>query len=220
MAWADAYATDAEYRARVGDNSSGVDTTLDSILLTASRLVEQRLGRVFNQSTADQARYFEGVGHEGFDPYGDRARKLAIDDLVSLAATTPIAVDLAMDGTYSTTFAASTWAVLTPFNAALQPEPEPYTHIELLRRGSPTLAYWPRVPRVVRVTGTWGWPAVPGAIKELTIQIAHRIKQAHDAGSSGEIPTFEGGSAIIGEADWRLWRDIEMRYSRRVPAVA
>ena len=220
MAWASAYCTATEYRYRTGDNSSGADTELDAILLRASRIVEQRLGRVFNQSAASQARYYEGAGPESWDPYGDRSRKLPIDDLVTLDAS-GIAVDLAGDGLYSTTFSVSAWAVLSPYNAALQPEAEPYTHIELMRVGSPTLSYWPRRPRIVKVTGTWGWPAVPGAIKELTADIAHRIKQAHVAGGTGVIPTFEGGiEAGLSERDWRLWTDIERRYSRRVPAVA
>jgi hypothetical protein len=177
----------------------GDDSTLDAQLLEATGFVSEKLGRVFNQSTAGEVRYFTGNG----------TGKITIDDLVSL---TQIAVDQALDGTYSTTFATSAWAVLEPYNAAIYGKP--YTSLRLLSVGSPTLTTWPTYERAVRITGTWGWPAVPEVIRALCIRRTQEIR----LGAIGQARPEFGEPPP--DDSWRLWREAEVLYSRRLPAIA
>lgn len=90
--------------------------------------------------------------------YGGMTRILDIDDLVSV---TSIEVDENIDNTYSLTLTTGDYELL-PRNADKGPEPEPYRQIELTPYGS-RYAWMPNAR--VKVTGVWGWPAVPQAIR-------------------------------------------------------
>lgn len=95
--------------------------------------------------------------------YGGLSRTLDIDDLVSI---TSIEVDEQIDNTFSLALASTDYELL-PRNAALGSEPAPYTQIDLTPYG--TQYRWLPNARV-KVTGIWGWPAVPQAIRIATIK--------------------------------------------------
>lgn len=98
--------------------------------------------------------------------YGGLTRVLNIDDLAS--APTEIAVDQNRSDDFTSLVLTSSDYELLPRNAALGPEAKPYTQVELTAWGA--VYAWPRDARV-RITGVWGWPAVPEAIKRATVEL-------------------------------------------------
>lgn len=176
----DSYATAAEYRTGISPNK--VDTSADGEILNdltaVSRWLERRLGRFFTKDAAAVARDYYGpsagpVYPEAENPYkfaGAYSRTLDLGtDLVSV--TTLISDDGGV-GPASTTswtsWTANTDYQLLPLNADKGPEPRPYNALYV-----PTYSGklgWPPT-RLVRVTGIWGWPAVPASIKRGVINL-------------------------------------------------
>ena len=136
------------------------DSDIRVALTAASRGIDEALGRRFYpDADADQVRYYTPNG----------GCRLWIDDLVTL---TSFKTDDGGDGTFENTWTVNTDFVLGPLNAVA--DGQPYTHIEINGAGSfrwPTRGY----PRSVQVTGMFGWPAPPAAVKTLTTMVAHRL---------------------------------------------
>lgn len=208
MALADAYANVAEYRFRTGDQTAGDDATLNAQLLSASRLIERELGRNFNQTVAATARYFDSDGSD----------VLWVDDLVSVAAD-GIDLDTANDWTWTGEQLSSGVAgvVLEPYNAAEMGEP--YTRIRLVSHSASLRSFWPTGLRSVRVTGVWGWPAVPGMVKELVIHTVHDLRLAHLGGAMAQLPALDENLPLRDDT-WRIWRSAKQEYRRKIPVVA
>lgn len=177
MALADSYATAGEYRQRVKSTDATQDGALEFALLTVSRYLDRALNHHttgFAKDDTDVARVFEtpqgvrpldsGLSQWGIYTTADQ-RALEIDDLS--AAPTTIKLDLDRDGVYEITLATTDY-FLVPRNAPRFPDPEPYTGVMLAPNG--THAFW--TPRTwVEITGKWGWPAVPQAIRDATIDL-------------------------------------------------
>ena len=172
MAISDAYATAAEYRAA----TDKVDTSEDAAILTdltaVSRMIELELGRFFNKDASDVARDFIAfasgpVYPEAENPWrwarGSKTLELGCD----LATVTSVVVDDDGDGTPETTVTTGNYQ-LWPLNADKGPEARPYRALFIPEWS--TRSAWPS-SRIVRITGKFGWPAVPGAIKAATIQL-------------------------------------------------
>jgi hypothetical protein len=93
---------------------------------------------------------------------------LIIDDLFALNA---LDVDRAGTGSYSEAWTVSTHFLLGPLNAAA--DGKPYEHIEV--RGT-SGRYFPRgVVAGVRVTGQFGWAAVPSQVTAATTILAAKL---------------------------------------------
>lgn len=152
-----AYATAANYKAVVGMTDATKDAQITLDLLAVSRYIDGKMRRTFNKDTAATSRIYI---------VDTAADYLWIDDI----STTPtsVEVDTDEDGTYATSLAATDYEML-PHNAAKEPEARPFTKIKLLPWNDELLEF-PANQRV-RVTGLFGWPAVPEAIKTATIHI-------------------------------------------------
>lgn len=89
---------------------------------------------------------------------------------------------------------------------------EPYTRIEL-SYWQDTISRFRRRDRVVKITGVWGWPAVPDPIKELTILICRHMR---DLEESGLTVTVEAADFQVRFAPGAtsLLRDVKKAYSR------
>lgn len=163
-----AYATAAEYRASMDKQDTGSDAAIDDDLLSISRHLERRIGRFFNKDATEQSRIFV--------PSGGRNETdiLAVDDLVSVSE---IVIDDGQDDSFGTTVAASDYELL-PRNADKGPEPQPYRQIRLAP-WSDSKTSWPNAR--VKVTGIWGWPAVPKPIKTATIRLTGILRLEHPA---------------------------------------
>lgn len=176
MSVTDAYATVVAYRGMTTKSDSGDDAEILTNLTSVSRFLDRRLGRFFAKDAAALARVFP-TPHardaprpgwaEAENPWaaGSLSRTLLIDDLVSV---TSIIVDEDRDGLFSDDALGALDYELIPRNAALGPEPSPYTAVELTPYGS--VFSWTPNTRV-QITGVWGWPSVPAAITDATIQL-------------------------------------------------
>jgi hypothetical protein len=88
---------------------------------------------------------------------------LKVDDLVSI---TTLKTDEGGDGTFEQTWSASDYQLL-PLNATARVESRPYTEIRALARTWP--AYGPMIGQRddrVEITGIFGWPKIPVAVKQ------------------------------------------------------
>jgi hypothetical protein len=156
MAIGDSYATVPTYRTVIDKSDAGEENEIADDLNAVSRFLDLELGRHFTLDAVAVARDFRPVA--GLD-------YLAIDDLA--ASPTLVQVDDSDSGTPSVTITIGNYE-LWPLNATKGPEPRPYTRIYI-----PTWSVrepWVR-GRLVRITGQWGWPAVPKAIERATCHL-------------------------------------------------
>ena len=184
----DAYATVAEYRDRVKKHGHDDDDATILLQLTAvSRYIERALaGRFFTVDSSDATRQYR-VGDRGGPPPGGR-KVLTVDDLS--ADPTSIKIDKDNDGLFTDeTALASTDYFLIPRNAQLGPESEPFTAIELTPSGDQ--ATWPEGVWV-EVIGKFGWPAVPEAIKQGTIDITGILRRETDLATNRVVDDLVG----------------------------
>lgn len=161
------YCTIAELKATLSlTGESYADPDLSLAITAASRGIEDMTDRRFYLDTdANQIRYYTPTG----------AYRVDIDDLAQITA---LATDWTGAQTFTQSWTQPTDYTLTPLNAAA--DGEPYTAIEVMPRSG---LYMPwDYPRSVRVTGKFGWPAVPEPIKQATMMLAARlVKQVREA---------------------------------------
>lgn len=215
MALLDAYVTLAEYRARTGGKATAANATLSAQLLAVARLLERSLQvapGAFNSATG--ARVFDGNGKSVLrlrDRQGLQYYLQSID-------ADSLKIDSDLDGSYDdyTLDTADAWVRGLPANAAAHSEP--FTAIELRSLMTATITAFPRLPGCVQITGTWGWAAVPGIIKELNAHLVYDLEQAQLAGGAGQLPAIDE-SLPLSDQTWRFWRQAERMYSRGLPVV-
>jgi len=156
------------------------DNNIRGALIAASRGIDDALGRRFYlDADANQVRYYT--------PNGTSA-VLWVDDLVTL---TELASDASGGTTFADVWTANTDFVLGPLNAAA--DGKPYTHIGVHPAGTRVL---PSYPRSVRVTGKFGWPAVPSEIKTLTTLVASRLVKRTREAPFGIVELGADGAAV------------------------
>ena len=210
MAITDAYATAAEYRARIDKSSNADDTELDLDLEAVSRYVEFRLKRFFNIDASDITRVF-AVGSQGACPPRGW-RSLWITDLA--AAPSSVKIDKAGTGVFTDeTALASSDFELWPLNAPLGPEPKPYTRIDIPSWSSE--AAWPHGARV-QIVGTWGWPTVPAAIKRAVIDLT-AILRIESPRATDRIPDELASTVTTSPTGQAIVRQIMIAYEKRGP---
>lgn len=163
MSMTNPYASLAEVKAALRITDSIDDSLLEMAIESASRLVDAYCSRYFyNAGTA--ARYF--VADTDWVTY--------IDDAVTI---TEVATDFSADGTYDTIWQASDYQ-LEPLNGRVDGLVWPYNTIRAI--GDYTFPIYGG-EGLVKVTATWGFSAVPTAIKQATIIQASRIFKRLDS---------------------------------------
>jgi hypothetical protein len=171
------YITRGEMKAAA---SMGAETyandDLDRACETVSRAIDEACGagRRFYQAaetryyTPDECGYRTGYYWSRYDS------RLEIDDL---SVCTTLAIDTAGDGSYATTWTENTDFFLEPVNALL--DSKPFTEILIRSRSG---RYFPSIQRAVKITGTFGWPAVPAQVSQyaqiFAAQLVLRGRQA------------------------------------------
>lgn len=160
MAIVNGYCTLAELKAELSIEVADTqfDTRLENAITDASRAIDGEAGRFF-YVTSSQVRHFSPT-------HSDR---LHVGDLVTV---TELALDEAGDYSYGATWDADEYA-LGPENAG--DDGMPYWFIEPVG-GAFTLAR-----RWVRITGTFGFPTVPAAIRRACLLEATRLWRRIDA---------------------------------------
>ena len=169
------YATLAQFKAAVGITDTTDDTALQNVLDATDTLIDLHCDRKTGFGTASETRYYTPENYN----------YVLVDDLVSV---TTLQTDDNADGTYETTWSSATDYKLAPINAAL--DGWPYDVIETsvtVPRSFPKNVYLG-----VRLTGVFGFPAVPAAVTQAA------IIQANAVWSSRTAPFAVVGSQDLG----------------------
>ena len=146
-----AYASLSDFKLWTNITDAVDDTLIAELLNDASADIEADCHRSFSVGTAGVVRYFTALD----------ASELLIDDC---SAVTAVATDTDGDRTYEDTWAATDYDLL-PENAAAQSRP--YTLLAVAPSGD--YSFPVGVRKGVKLTGTWGWPAVPSKIKRACV---------------------------------------------------
>ena len=163
MAISQGYSTLAEVKSALHITDSIDDSLLEMAIESASRLLDAYTARSFyNAGTA--SRYF----------VADNDWLTNIDDAITI---TEVATDTSADGTYDIIWQASDYQ-LEPLNGRIDGLAMPYNAIRAV--GDYTFPIWGG-EALVKVTGTWGFSAVPTAIKQATIIQASRFFKRLDS---------------------------------------
>ena len=159
------YATLAEFKSSIGITDSTDDTPLQSVLDAADQLINNYVDtKVGFGVTSSQTRYYTA----------SRWDFVLTDPIVTV---TTLATDINGDGTYSQAWTSNDY-VLAPRNAAL--DSRPYTEIDVSPFSGGTLNF-PTGYLEVKVTGTFGWPSVPAAVKQAALIQAGAIWSSRTA---------------------------------------
>jgi hypothetical protein len=159
---ANLYATVEQLKQRINITDTVDDVVLDMVLDAVSRAIDNFCNRFFYSTAAGTVRYYTPI-------YTDEVQ---IDDCVALSA---VVTDSDGDRTYEDTWTATDYDLL-PENAG---SVDPYTSIAVTPDGDYS---FPRgVRKGLKLTGTWGWPAVPPAVREACLIQSARIFKRKDA---------------------------------------
>lgn len=179
------YTSVEELKDRLGITDTGADFQLQLAVQAAARAIEEYTGRYFYQLTETRT----------FVPYN--IWEQPIDDVVSVSA---LNIDMDGDGTFEQVWTQNVDYQLMygpyEFNAFTTGEQRPYTLVRVINGAAGGRFFpfiWPFAPlNRVQVVGTWGWPQVPYAIKQATIQVAAEFFKLKDA-PFGLVGTSEFG---------------------------
>ena len=164
MAITNGYASLTEVKAALRITDTVDDSLLEMAVESASRLIDGYAARIF-YSAGTATRYF--VAQDDFN--------VEVDDLANGTVTITTAQDA--DGVFDTTWAAGDYQ-LEPLNGVLDGMAWPYTNIRAVGT-----YLWPITggEALIKVQGTFGWPATPIAIKQACIIQASRIFKRLDS---------------------------------------
>lgn len=182
---AEAYVTNDDFKASVDlTGFTFADTDVTGAILGSSIAIDEICGRRFyDDANASQVRYYTPA----------RADVIAIHDLITL---TSIELDDDDDGTYETALSSGQY-VLEPPNALA--DGKPWTHIRLRPTSS---VHFSSYPQSVKVTGKFGWAAVPQPIVEATKIIAAQVLRRKREAPFGVVNVgLDGGAVYIARSD-------------------
>lgn len=228
MAGAASYATTTDVGAYLPSVVVAEESAGWAILLSvASRAIDRFCDRYF-YSNANSVRYFDGDGSTDLyvakhDFYTVTALKIALTENNDPADST-LWYTIHGDG------------VTPPSNFYLGPDNQteigsvtdqtlkrPYYNITI--PGNPwsgsTTDYLPTFTkgrRTVSIAASWGWPAVPDEIKDITIKLTIRMWRAKETGQTSSVGSADFGVAMI--AKYLDVGDLETLHSYRKHTVA
>jgi hypothetical protein len=174
-------------------NLTYADNDIRLAITAASVGMDNHCDRQFSTGGTVEARVFT--------PY--QPTLVEVDDLLSV---TTVQSDYDGDGVYETTWAATDY-ILWPFNAPSRNRP--YEEIRIHPRPSFTLRF-SLFPGSVKVTGQFGWSAVPPGVKQATTIMAIRLLRRTRDATFGVVGTgFDGTSFRIPKVDPDLFFLVE-----------
>ena len=160
------YVTLAAMKSRIGITDTMDNTSLDAVIVSVSRWIDNYCGRKFYANTTEN-RYYTPNSYN----------ILYIDDLLSVST---LGTDSDGDRTYEDTWATTDYDLM-PYNAALNSKP--YTWIETTPQGS--YAFPAGVRKAVKITGVFGYctyaTAAPYEVREACYIQSHRIFKRKDS---------------------------------------
>jgi hypothetical protein len=158
VALTNAYCTLAELKASLAITDSVDDTPLEAAITATSRMIDDYTGRFFYRNGTTQspvARYYTPL-----DPW-----TMNMDDNVSI---TEVATDDNFNQTWDTVWSTSDY-MLEPVNNPQRGWPVN----RILAIGRYVWPYY--LPQSCKITGVWGWTAVPSEINMATLIQAARL---------------------------------------------
>lgn len=164
MAITNGYTTLATVKAALRITDAVDDALIESSINSASRLIDGYCGRAF---------YNDGTATRFFAPQNELF--CDVDDLASTAIT--VATDAQVDGTFAVVFAVTDYQ-LEPLNGVLDGQDWAFTRI---RAAMNFLFPVTNDLALVKVTGNWGWPAVPAPVETACIIQSQRIFKRFDS---------------------------------------
>lgn len=202
MAWNSAYATAEEYRARTGKTTTGDDADILEQLTAASRAIEHCTLDVFNL-TASIALLMDGRG-------GDW---LPVNP--SVVTLTTLKVDTNGDGTYDATVPDSD---LIARPQSVDSNDERPIRAYQLHPNQTVISKFPHRVVAVEITATFGWAAVPDAIREACVDLARSIRDLQLAGHTASLQNLDNAIALSPEVAMVV-RRLEGAYKRNDLAI-
>lgn len=164
-------------------SSDDRDELISDSIAAACRQIDQRCGRRFYADTEASARTFPAGGR--YVSLYD-AQALRVDD-ISTSDDVAVETKFGFTGSYTTV---ATWE-LGPDNADVTAWP--WTRV--VAAGG-----WLSDAVTVRVTATWGWPAVPDAIVQAATLLAARLYRRKDS-PQGVLGSAEWGTVRVSRFD-------------------
>lgn len=181
MAISQGYATLAQVKAALRITDSVDDSLLEMAIESASRAIDQYTARNF---------YNAGTAIRYYAP--SDSLNVEIDDMISLISLQTMSDD---EQVYDTTWASDDYQ-LEPLNGIVDGISQPYNHIRAI--GDYTYLTLDG-EATVKVTGVWGWSAVPIQVTQATVIQASRIFKRLDSPLgiiSGELGSMRVGSRL------------------------
>lgn len=179
------YCTVEALKSRLNIDDTVDDLELHGACFAASRWLEQHCERFFWRTAATEVRTFAPSDWW----------VLRLPEFNDLVSATSILTDEAGDGVFETTWASTDYQLLTSasgrngYNPQAGPERRPYTAIKSIgTRRWPWIYTTPSRMDRVQITGVFGWPAVPRAVKTAAQMLAAETFRRKDApmGVAGE----------------------------------
>jgi hypothetical protein len=160
------YCSVEELKSRLGVTGTGDDLELTFAVQAASRSVDEICGRYFWRGTDTRTYVPQSIWEQ------------SLDDLVSV---TTLKIDRDGDGTFEETWTLNTDYALTPYNTGSTGELRPYTGMRITgTKFLPFTWMWSHLDRI-QVTGVFGWPSVPLAVKQASLIAAADLFKLKDA---------------------------------------
>ena len=172
------YTSAEELKSRLKITDTADDFEILLAVQAAASSVDKFTGRFFWNETGVRTYMPESI------------YELSIDDLVSV---TQLATDQDGDGVYETVWSGDGVSPGGDFqlriadrqyNVASRGESWPYTQVQALGGSGgkyfPYVWPWTHQDRV-KITGTWGWPAVPVLVRQASLQLANDLFRLRDA---------------------------------------
>jgi hypothetical protein len=147
----------------LGISDSTNDTELEQVIESVSREIDNFCNQYFYKSASPEVRYFTPT-------YEDQCY---VSPLVSVSS---LSTDTNLDRTYADTWTTDDYD-LYPYNAASGTEAEPYWRIDRVRNSE--LSFVKGEPKYVKVTGVFGWAAVPQAVQQACLLWSMRTWMRH-----------------------------------------
>tara|TARA_Y100000004_G_scaffold100064_1_gene112196 strand:- start:1597 stop:2172 length:576 start_codon:yes stop_codon:yes gene_type:complete len=172
----------------IGLSGTSQDTNLDNAINASSRLIDQITGRIFFKSESVQVKFFT-------------PKNEYVLDVPDIATTTGLIVqlDTTDDGSHNKTITLDTDFYLKPLDVVdLDGDNDiPYQTLVILDRRS-SERFDPDIVKNVKITATWGFNAVPDAIKQACLLQSSRLWKRKDSpfstygsGDTGERELFQ-----------------------------
>lgn len=201
MAWEPSYVTDNEFKSyiKIELNDTADDTFIALDIAAASRAIDKccssarnGLGfrRQFGQVAAPEVRYYTPRWDSDLMQW-----VIEMDDLMDSTGFT-VEIDTSNLNNYDQTVSSSFYVFRPRSAAALL---RPWTQLAILATSSVQPTYY---KDSAKLTGRWGWSAVPDVIKRATLIQAHRFNKRRSApfGVAGS-PQRQTETSILDQLD-------------------